>query len=214
MNKISEAFNQYMELEKSNNQIDRELEAKGEEFEAITKEIDQSIVAMFLGHLLDEPEYEKAKKYVWKTVPRSVGLLIGLNILINAVFAAVAFNPMSILISLAIYFGLSFTGIRDGIETIKKYEEKEQSLNSYNSGIISRLRDIKELIKSLDAQKKNNAEQMKALEGKVVELLALEMESEYRKQGIEEEIEIDQATIIANTKNRLELTYNKGGHHE
>lgn len=215
MSKINDVFNQYMELEKVNNQIDRDLQAKGDEFEDITKEIDQSIVAVFLGQLLSEPEYNKATKFFKKVLPFSVGLIVVLNIILNSLFVpGIVFDFPSVLISLSIYFGLSFAPIKDRIKVIKKYHETEERLNSYNSGVISRLRDLKEFIKSLDEQKKTNEEKMKELEAEVVRLLALEMESEYRKHGIEEEIEIDQATIVANTKNRLELTFNKGGHHE
>lgn len=215
MNKINETFNQYMDLEKSNNQIDREIQVKGEEFEAITKELDQNIVGIFLRQMVSEEDYKKAMDYFKKRIPFSLGFIAVFNLLINLIFNSFLFYGIpNIIIGIGIYFGLSTSYIKDRYNTIKTYQANEHRLTNYNSGIIERLREIKALIKSLDAEKKLNTEKMKELEGEVVRLLAAEMEEEYRKQGIEEQIDIEEATIVANTKNRLQLNFRKGEGHE
>lgn len=211
MNNLNEAFESYTDLEKDNNRIEKELSKQYQALKEISDCLDTSTLRIVNRQENLKDDCKKARRYFKVMMPISMAIIFAVNITsCLAVGVPLGTTIFDLFLSSAIYFGLSYPNIKRDIGYLREYESNEVILSGENHEAVARLRDLRELAKSLGAQQRQNKEQMEMIGKEIIRLLSEGMEEEYQRQGIDDTVDISEAKIIANTNNRLELAIRRG----
>ena len=229
---LDEIWNALLELESSNNTLEAEIENVTQEFDDLVEKADQGISVIeedepnnslaiyenrlvldtFVGDLKKRDEeyarYENAKNKV-------ISIVIA-----TAIFLGVSIPLAFGILHLGVGFGIFCPLLGSGLnifarrKSIKEYRESKNKCSNIDDNIqkqcrskkiCQRLWELSDKAHKLAASKEENKKEFDRLRSAFVETLEQEIEKRYHEEGINEKVEIESATIIANSINMLSL---------
>lgn len=213
METIEDIFKMYMELEKENATLDKKLQEKNQAYEEFTNSLSQDIVTLFNNQALRYKEYQDNQKFFKKERPINFSIVIVLNFILQFIIipgGPVFYGIPSLIIAILIYLFMTNSDVQKRKSQIAEYESNERKLKSYNADVLDQLRLLKNEVLAISSKISENEKRISDIKKNFFETLSRYIEAEYQRLGIDDEVVIEEASIIANTKNKLELKYKRG----
>ncbi len=208
MKYINGILTEYIRLSRANAAIASNLENKNQEFLALLENLDKETQSLYMEHLNEQSDYDEALNMMNNSLPISTIIIVLLNVALA--FLSPAYSLGNIILSIIVYYLIVSKQIINAVRIIKKYRHDDETLNENKSSFIASLKELKEVIKTLDDEQKKNATKMEDLKERFISLLKTKMDDAYKSEGIDVPFDFEEATVQFNTNRSLALRYNRG----
>lgn len=229
---LEDIWEKLVEIESSNIETDAKIADVEREFNELVEKINQGIEVVgddnnslidyeskldlnnFVGEIKDlnqqRDEYHKTKRKFY-------GIIWG-----GIIFLLLAIPLEYLVLNLGVLQGIILPmfaplcnalwrrkQISEYIDAKRDYRATEEKVNkrAKSGKIYSKLLELSKEARELKSSKDKNSSTLKKLKKKFIKTLEEEMREKYREAGIDEKIEIESATITANSVNMLKLEF-------